>query len=66
MSVQSKICGFLGSEVGRRDTFGSGVIMFEADGGTLTSTLINFSEVKSVFVLDENHTPTTGCHTVFE
>ncbi len=48
MSVQSTI--FLGSIVGRRDTFGSGVIMFEAvlasnDGGTLTSTLINFSDV---------------------
>ncbi len=48
MSVQSTI--FIGSDVGRRDTFGSGVIMFEAvlvinDGGTLTSTLINLSEV---------------------
>ncbi len=48
MSVQSAI--FLSSLVGRRDTFGSGVIMFEAvlvinDGGTLTSTLINLSEV---------------------
>ncbi len=48
MSVQSTL--FIGSQVGRRDTFGSGVIMFEAvlvsnDGGTLTSTLINLSEV---------------------
>ena len=48
MTVQSTI--FLGSIVSRRDTFGSGVIMFEAvlvsnDGGTLTSTLINLSEV---------------------
>ena len=48
MSVQSTI--FIGSDVGRRDTFRSGVIMFEAvlvinDGGTLTSTLINLSEV---------------------
>ncbi|XP_064400886.1 uncharacterized protein LOC135347001 isoform X2 [Halichondria panicea] len=38
------------SQVGRRDTFGSGVIMFEAvfvsnDDGNLTSTLINLSEV---------------------
>ncbi len=48
MSVQSAI--FLGSIVGRRDTFGSGVIMFEAvlvsnDDGTLTSTLVNLIEV---------------------
>ncbi len=38
------------SIVGRRDTFGSGVIMFEAvlvssEGENLTSTLINPSEV---------------------
>ncbi len=49
MSVQSTF--FIGSQVGRRrDTLGSGVIMLEAvlvsnDGGTLTSTLINLSEV---------------------
>ncbi len=51
MSVRSAI--LLGSGVGRRDTFGSGVIMFEAvlvsnDGGTLTSTLINLSEVSAL------------------
>ncbi len=51
MSVQSAI--LLGSGVGRRDTFGSGVIMFETvlvsnDGGTLTSTLINLSEVSAL------------------
>ena len=59
MSVQSII--FLGSGVGRRDTFGSGVIMFEAvlvsnDGGTLTSTLINLSEVS---VLDGSNVTCT-------
>ncbi len=48
MSSQSTLC--IGSQIGRRDTLGSGVIMFEAvlvsnDGGTLTSTLINLSEV---------------------
>ncbi len=51
MSVQSAI--LLGSGVGRRDTFGSGVIMFETvlvsnDEGTLTSTLINLSEVSAL------------------
>ncbi len=59
MSVQSAI--FLSSQVGRRDTFGSGVIMFEAalvsnDGGTLTSTLINLSEVS---VLDGSNVTCT-------
>ncbi len=59
ISVQSTI--FLGSIVGRRDTFGSGVIMFEAvlvsnDGGTLTSTLINLSEVS---VLDGSNVTCT-------
>ncbi len=59
MSVQSAI--FLGSIVGRRDTFGSGGIMFEAvlvsnDGGTLTSTLINLSEVS---VLDGSNVTCT-------
>ncbi len=49
LSVQSTL--FIGSQVGRRDTFGSGVSMFllavlvSNDGGTLTSTLINLSEV---------------------
>ncbi len=48
MTMQSTL--FLGSLVGRRDTFGFGVIMFEAvlvssDGVNLTSTLINLSEV---------------------
>ncbi len=57
MSVQSAI--LLGSIVGRRDTFG--VIMFEAvlvsnDGGTLTSTLINLSEVS---VLDGSNVTCT-------
>ena len=59
MSVQSAI--LLGSGVGRRDTFGSGVIMFEAvlvsnDGRTLTSTLINLSEVS---VLDDSNVTCT-------
>ena len=59
MYVQSAI--LLGSGVGRRDTFGSGVIMFEAvlvsnDGGTLTSTLINLSEVS---VLDDSNVTCT-------
>ncbi len=59
MTVRSTI--FLGSIVGRRDTFGSGVIMFEAvlvsnDGGTLTSTLINLSEVS---VLDGSNVTCT-------
>ena len=59
MTVQSAI--LLGSIVGRRDTFGSGVIMFEAvlvsnDGGTLTSTLINLSEVS---VLDGSNVTCT-------
>ncbi len=59
MTVQSAI--LLGSGVGRRDTFGSGVIMFEAvlvsnDGGTLTSTLINLSEVS---VLDGSNVTCT-------
>ena len=59
-SVQSAI--FLGSNVGRRDTFGSGVIMFEAvlvssDGGTVTSTLINLSEVS---VLDGSNVTCTS------
>ncbi len=58
MTVRSTI--FLGSGVGRRDTFGSGV-MFEAvlvsnDGGTLTSTLINLSEVS---VLDGSNVTCT-------
>ena len=60
MTVRSTI--FLGSIVGRRDTFGSGVIMFEAvlvsnDGGTLTSTLINLSEVS---VLDGSNVTCTA------
>ena len=60
MSVQSTI--FLGSIVGRRDTFGSGMIIFEAvlvsnDGGTLTSTLINLSEVS---VLDGSNVTCTS------
>ncbi len=59
MSVQSAV--FLGSIVGRRDTFGSGVIMFEAvlvsnDGGTLTFTLINLSPVS---VLDGSNVTCT-------
>ncbi|XP_064403103.1 uncharacterized protein LOC135348723 isoform X2 [Halichondria panicea] len=59
-SVQSAI--FLGSNVGQRDTFGSGVIMFEAvlvssDGGTVTSTLINLSEVS---VLDGSNVTCTS------
>ncbi len=59
MSVQSTL--FIGSNVGRRDTFGSGAVMFEAvlvsnDGGTLTSTLINLSEVS---VLDDSNVTCT-------
>ncbi len=59
MTVQSAI--FLSYQVGRRDTFGSGVIMFEAvlvsnDGRTLTSTLINLSEVS---VLDGSNVTCT-------
>ncbi len=59
MTVQGAI--LLGSGIGRRDTFGSGVIMFEAvlvsnDGGTLTSTLINLSEVS---VLDGSNVTCT-------
>ncbi len=51
MTVQSAI--LLGSIVGRRDTFGYGGIMFEAvlvssNGGNLTSTLINLSEVSAL------------------
>ena len=50
------------SQVGRRDTFGSGVIMFEAvfvsnDDGNLTSTLINLSEVS---VLDGSNVTYTA------
>ncbi len=53
---------FLGSQVGRRDTFGFGMIMFEAvfvssDGVNLTSTLINLSEVS---VLDDSNITCTG------
>ncbi len=48
MTMQSTL--FLGSQVGRRDTFGFEMIMFEAvlvssDGVNLTSILINLSEV---------------------
>ncbi len=57
MSVQSTLFTSIRNQVGRRDTFESGVIMFEAvlvsiDGGTLTSTLINLSEVS---VLDDSN-----------
>ncbi|XP_064400987.1 CUB and sushi domain-containing protein 3-like isoform X2 [Halichondria panicea] len=50
------------SQVGRRDTFGSGVIMFEAvfvsnDDGNVTSTLINLSEVS---VLDGSNVTCTA------
>ena len=50
------------SQVGRRDTFGSGVIMFEAvfvtnDDGNLTSTLIDLSEVS---VLDGSNVTCTA------
>ncbi len=50
MSVQSNIVLALSAMPGDNERFGSGVIMFEAvfvsnDGGTLTSTLINLSEV---------------------
>ncbi len=55
MSVQSTL--FFRSDVGRKDTFESGAIMFEAvlvsnDGENLTSTLINLSEVS---VLDDSN-----------
>ena len=52
---------FLPSQVGVPRTLGSGVIIFEAvlvsnDGGNLTSTLINLSEVS---VLDDSHVTCT-------
>ena len=52
---------FFPSQVGRRTTVGSDVLMFEAvlvsnDGGTLTSTLINLSEVS---VLDDSNVTCT-------
>ncbi len=52
---------FLPSQVGGRRTLGPGVIIFEAvlvsnDGGTLTSTLINLSEVS---VLDDSNVTCT-------
>ncbi len=59
-AVQQNPFSFL-SPIGRRDTIGSGVIMFDAvlvsnDGGTLTSNLINLSEVS---VLDGSNVTCT-------
>ncbi len=61
MSVVQSEAFLSSSPPGQRDTLRSGVIMFEAvfvsnDGGTLTSTLINLSEVS---VLDDSNVTCT-------